>query len=375
MDPIRVLHIVTSMNIGGIENFIMTVYRNIDRTRVQFDFLKHRDSHDFYDDEIVAMGGRIYCLPPINPLKQRLYDKAASHFFREHKETYKIVHSHINTFSAYPLRIARREGYKVLIAHAHATTKTLDIKTPFRLYTKCIITKYITDAFACSAAAGKWLFKDFSYEIIPNVIEANRFFYMESIKKDVRAELGIDNAAYIIGMVANFSAIKNHEYLVSIFSGILKEIPNSYLVFVGDGEMRSDIEDKVHRMGFDNRVVFLGQREDVPRLLQALDVFALPSITEGFSISALEAETVGVPCVLSTGIPKDVKLFSEMNTCFLPLQDKNAWIAKIVSLKDVKKKNWVQEVSETRYDAKTSSEKLLEFYEKKYKTVADGVHL
>ncbi|MBQ2413065.1 MAG: glycosyltransferase, partial [Anaerotignum sp.] len=238
-----------------------------------------------------------------------------------------------------------------------------------------LITKYITDAFACSAAAGKWLFKEFDYEIIPNAIETTRYFYMESIRKDVRTELGIDEAAYVIGMVANFSAIKNHKYLVDIFSEILKEIPNTYLMLVGDGKTRGAVEKQVHRLGFSSRVFFLGQRKDVPRLLQAIDVFVLPSITEGFSISALEAETVGVPCVLSTGIPKDVKLFAEMDTFFLPLQDKNAWIAKIVSLKDTKKKNWVQEVSKTQYDVKANSERLLEFYEKKYKMVSDGVYL
>lgn len=365
MEPIRVLHIVTSMELGGIENFIMVNYRNIDRTRVQFDFLKHRDSHDFFDDEILSLGGRIYSVPPINPLKQKQYNQAVSEFFNEHKQTYSIVHSHINTYSAYPLRIAKDENIGVRIAHAHATTSKLDLKTPFRIYTKKIINKYVTDAFACSNEAGKWLFGNSQYTVIPNAIDSEMYLPKEEIRKEIREEFGFTEN-FVIGMVANFKAIKNHKFMIEVFSEVLKNIPDARLVLVGHGELKQDIEKMVAEMNISDKVLFTGLRKDVNRILQGLDVFVLPSVSEGFPISVLEAEAVGVPCILSTGVPDDVKLFEEMDTFFISTENKDIWVEKIASLQNATRKNWAKEISKTQYDVKNNAKKLMEFYESKY---------
>lgn len=365
MEPIRVLHIVTSMNMGGIENYIMNNYRNIDRTHVQFDFLKHRDTHDFFDDEILSLGGRIYSVPPINPLKQKGYNNALKEFFKKHKGTYSIVHSHINTFSAYPLRIAKEEGIRVRIAHAHATTKKLDLKTPFRLYTKGIIVKQITEAFACSEAAGRWLFGKFPYKTLPNAIDAKRFIFDEDVRLQMREELKIENN-FVIGMVANFSPIKNHEFIIKVFENVCKRIPNSKLLFVGDGSTRRKIEQQVETLGLKDKVIFAGVRKDINKLLQAVDVFVLPSFSEGFPVSALEAQTSGVPCILSTGVPKDVKILSDMETDFVSLDDFDTWVEKIVSYKNHTKKNMSAKVLQTIYDVGYSAAWLQTFYENKY---------
>ena len=365
MEPIRILHIVTSMNVGGIENFIMNNYRNIDRSRVQFDFLKHRDTHDFYDDEILALGGRIYSIPPINPLRQKHYDKEIAAFFEKHKSTYRVVHSHINTFSAYPLRIATKIGIPVRIAHSHAVTTCIDLKTPFRIYTKRIINKYITDAFACSKDAGHWLFGNNEFEVFPNSIDTKKFSFCAEDRELVRNDLKISNA-YVIGMVANFSSIKNHKFIVNVFYKLLRKIPNSYLVLIGDGETRSDIERQLKRLNIMDNVIFLGLQKNVAKYLQSFDVFVLPSISEGFSISVLEAESVGIPCLLSNGVPKDVKLFNSMNTEFLPINDEDLWVEKIIALKDVQKKSSAHEISLTNYDAENSANTLMDFYEAKH---------
>ncbi len=368
MKPIRVLHIVTSMNMGGIENFIMNNYRNIDRTRVQFDFFKHRDTHDFFDDEIRSLGGKIYYAPPINPLKQVEYDRKVQNFFEEHKEMYSIVHSHINTFSSYPLRVAKQVGIPVRIAHAHATTNRVDFKTPFRIYTKKIINRYITDAFACSEASGKWLFSDFPYQCIPNAIDTLSYLPKEEIKEKLCSEFGVKDA-FVIGMVANFSAIKNHHFIVNVFKKIVEKIPDSYLIFVGDGATREAVKKQVESLNLTNRVIFTGIRSDISDVLQVFDVFVLPSISEGFAISVLEAETLGIPCIVSTGVPADVKLFAEMNTTFLPITNEDVWVDKIISLQNEKKKNWVNEVSQTAFDIKSSAKILMDFYEHKFNTL------
>lgn len=365
MEPIRVLHIVTSLNMGGIENFIMTNYRNIDRTRIQFDFLKHRDSHDYFDDEVLSLGGKIYSVPPINPLKQKQYDSDVRQFFKEYKQEYSIVHSHINTFSAYPLKIAKEEGVGVRIAHAHATTTRLDVKTPFRIYTKKVLNNFITDAFACSNDAGKWLFGDLPFTMIPNAINSEKYLFQDSIREDVRNELGIAKK-FVIGVVAGLTPIKNHRFLVEIFPDILKRLPDAQLVFVGEGGARTGIERLVKALELNDRVLFTGLRNDINRVLQGFDVFALPSFSEGFPISLLEAETVGIPCIASSGVPTDVKLFDDMNTTFISIKDKNMWIEKIVSLYDAEKRCWANEVSHTQYDVKNNVNFLMEFYEQKY---------
>ena len=366
-EPIRILHIVTSMNIGGIENFIMNTYRNIDRTRIKFDFLKHRNTHDFFDDEIKSLGGRIYTVPAINPLKQGKYNKEVSMFFRHNKDIYPVVHSHINSYSSFPLRIAKKAGIPVRIAHAHAYEPriVLDFKSPIRGYARKTINGQITDAFACSNAAGKWLFGKRNYQCIPNSIESLKFRPDEEIRMNMRNKLGVSDA-YVIGMVANFGPIKNHRFILRVFSKVLEKVPNSYLVLVGDGRTRKDTEDQAKALELSDRIIFTGQQKNVNEHLQTFDVFVLPSLTEGFAISVLEAETMGLPCVLSTGVPSNVKIFEEMNTSFLSLEDENLWVEKLVSLKDSQKRCWTNEVSETMYDAKKNAEWFMNFYEDKY---------
>ena len=181
MESIRVLHVVTKMDAAGIETLLMNFYRNIDREKVQFDFLTHRNEKGFYDDEIFDLGGRIYQVPQINPFKHQKYLSALDAFFSEHKE-YKIVHSHINAYSMYPLRAAMKAGVPVRIAHSHIANVPFDLKTPFRIYTKSMLKRYSTYNFACSEMAGKWLYgpdavmKD-NFKVINNSINCTIFSF------------------------------------------------------------------------------------------------------------------------------------------------------------------------------------------------------
>lgn len=367
MKPIRVLQVVTSMNMGGIENFLMSYYRHMDRTQVQFDFLKHRDTHDLFDDEILSMGGKIYAVPRINPLRQYHYAHEVRRFFQTHN-TYKIIHSHLNTFSAYPLRFAKEAGIPVRIAHAHAVTTKLDFRTPFRLYTKAVLPRYYTDAFACSKAGGAWLFRGKPYQLWPNAIDTNVFTQNTAVREQVRAQMHLQNA-YVIGMVANFSPIKNHSFILRVFAALCQTEPNAVLLLVGDGVKKADVQRQAMELRIADKVIFTGVRTDTDRLLQAMDVFVLPSISEGFSISALEAESVGLPCVLSAGIPRDVKLFPEMQTVFLDISSIEPWVQELLALKNYPKKDWAQEIRKTPYDIENSAKQLAAFYLNRSKSV------
>lgn len=364
MKPIRVLQIVTSMNMGGIENFIMNHYRNIDRNMVQFDFLKHRDTDDLFDNEIRELGGNIYSVPAINPLHQKSYDNTLKLFFNEHN--YKIVHSHINTFSAYPLKVAKECGIPVRIAHSHAVTNKIDLKTPFRIYTKSVINKYATDAYACSVAAGKWLFGDRQFTLFPNAIDVEKFLPNNEVRASVRKELDLEGK-YVICMVANFSSIKNHSFIINVFGDLLKQRPNARLMLIGNAEGNEyhNAVNKVKELGISDNVLFLGLRNDTNRLLQAADVFVLPSISEGFPISTLEAECSGLPCILSTGVPRDIKLLDKLDTFFVELETKQ-WVEKLLETENLPRGILGREILKTDYNVKNSARKLADFYISKY---------
>lgn len=365
MEPIRILHIVTSMELGGIETFLMTMYRQIDRSRIQFDFLKHRSAEGFYEAEIRSLGGRIYTVPPINPLKQAAYDRALSDFFKKHKDTYPVVHAHMNTLSAFPLRIAKKEGIPVRIAHSHAVPQKLDLETLLKKIVRIGAEHYATDAFACSVAAGNWMFKKRPVTLVPNGIDAHRFHPDAQCRKKIRDEFDL-NDAFVIGMVANFSPIKNHRFLLPVFARVLQQIPHARLVLVGDGKCKDAVITQAQELRIQNKVIFTGRRSDIPQLLNAIDVFVLPSVTEGFAISVLEAETMGIPCVVSAGVPEDVKILPQMQISFLPLDREDRWVETIVSFKDAPKNPLADEVANTIYHASRGARKLTEFYEGKF---------
>ncbi len=358
---IRVLHVVTSMNMGGIENFIMNYYRHIDRDKIQFDFLTHRNEKGYFDSEIESLGGRIYHVPAINPFHHREYLKQLKRFFEEHKE-YQIVHSHINTFSMFVLREAKRAGVPVRISHSHATTTRIDYKTPFRYYTKKKLTRYSTDNFACSDKAGKWLFGNKPFTFFPNSIEVEQFKYNEKTRDEVREELDISDNL-VLGCIANFSPIKNHSFLIDVFNEVLKTNENSRLVLVGDGGIRSQIEKRVIELGLGDKVLFLGTRNDAYRLYQAFDEFLLCSFSEGFPVSVLEAQASGLPCILSEGVPKDICVCD--NISFIDVSDSSCikkWAEKVIEYSTVPHKDNSSVIINGGFDVNHSVKTLEDFY-------------
>lgn len=172
--PIRVLQVVTHMNRGGLETMIMNYYRQIDREKVQFDFLTHRPESEKkdYNDEILALGGRIFHLPKLNPFSP-FYLKQVHLFFRNHPE-YKIIHVHLDCMSSVILKIAEMEGVPVRIAHSHSSNQDKNLKYLLKVIYKRSIKKYATHLFACGETAGKWMFGTDNFHIISNAIKIGR---------------------------------------------------------------------------------------------------------------------------------------------------------------------------------------------------------
>ncbi len=357
---IRVLQVVTTMNGGGLESMIMNYYRNIDRTKIQFDFLMHRPESELkgYTDEIKILGGKIYTLPRLNPFSLSYLSKLNA-FFKEHKE-YSVVHVHQDCLSGIILKAAKRNGVKVRIAHCHSSNQDKNLKYIIKYLFRHNIKKYATKLLACGYIPGKWMFCTDNFEILHNAIDTEKFRYDKDIRSCVRKDLGI-NDSFVIGHVGRFSKVKNHLFLVRIFEEILNFEKSSKLVFVGTGEEESNIKNYVTINNLTDKITFLGPRQDVERILQAIDVFILPSKYEGVSVAEIEAQAAGLPCVVSDKVPEECDLTGNVVSVSLK-EDLSTWAQTILRYKEFERKDTSEKIKMNRYDIKENVNKLMNYY-------------
>lgn len=326
MPPIRILHILTSLNRGGIETMLMNYYRAIDRTKVQFDFLLHRDGIFDYSKEIESMGGRIYSVPKYNPLSIK-YIKSLYAFFEEHRDEYHVVHCHLNCISALPLAVAKKCSIPVRIAHSHIIIKKHDLKSMYKRLSRKFIPLFATDFFACSEEAGRWMFGSRNMSVMPNAIDTSSFIFDKELRQKTRKELGLDQEL-VIGNVGRLTEQKNQSFLIILLKELLSREKNVKLVLIGDGEDKQKLEVLVSNNNLKENVLFVGSTPNVNAYMQAFDVFAFPSIYEGLGIVAVEAQTAGLFTICSKNVPHEVKLTE--NCIFLDLNDMDSWIEKIL---------------------------------------------
>lgn len=321
MEKIRILQIVPNMQSGGLETFIMNIYRNIDRDIVQFDFLVHYKEKKFYDDEIEKMGGKIYRFSLRNDNNIFKYMKELDSFFGEHKE-YKVIHCHMSSIGFLIFLIAKKHGIKIRIAHSH----NANTEKTFKGIVKNILIKplkYIsTINYACSEKAGKFLYGNKNFEVIPNAIDIRKFSYNEEIRKKIRKQLNLENN-FVIGHIGRFCVQKNHEFLIEIFNNLCRKNSQLKLILVGEGELEKKIKNKVEQLGIQDKVVFLGIVKNANEIYQAMDCFVLPSVFEGLPVSGIEAQISGLPCVFSDNITTEVKI--SKNVFFAPINDIKIW--------------------------------------------------
>lgn len=323
---IRILHCVNDMHRAGLETMLMNYYRNIDRTKIQFDFLTHRPYRSDYDDEIESLGGKIYYAPRLYPQNYPAYFRWMRKFFKEHPE-YKIVHSHIDTMSYLPLLAAKKAGVPIRIAHSHNTSLDKDFKYLLKQYFRLRINSVCTHRLACGKEAGTFLFGNRDFKVIPNAIDAEKFYFNKDLRDEKRKELGLVGK-FVVGHVGRLSYQKNHKFLIEIFNRLLKKESDSILLLVGVGEKEEELRRQVKNLGIEDKVHFLGNRSDVNELYQAMDVFVMPSFFEGIPVVGVEAQFAGLPCIFSDKVPEEVK-FTD-NCCFLPLSKKiSSWVNEI----------------------------------------------
>lgn len=358
--PLRVLQVVTNMDRGGLETMLMNYYRNIDRTRVQFDFLTHRQEKAAYDDEILSLGGKIYHLPRLVPWSST-YRKALDDFFKTHP-AYSIVHVHQDCLSAVILKAAKLHGVPMRIAHSHSSSQDKNWKYPIKLFYKKFIPKYATALMACSRQAGDWMFNREVFSVFPNAINARIYKYDCLTKAGIRQALLIRQNSLVIGTIGRLSPAKNHIFLLDIFSQLVKRVPNATLLLVGDGELRPIIEEKVKKLNITDRVIMTGVRADIPDLLQAMDVFILPSRYEGLGIVAVEAQASGLPCIISDKVPAECIVTDGLVSQVKLADGAAAWAERILLCRGADRFARYGEVKAAGYDIVENAKKLEEFY-------------
>ncbi len=363
----RVLQVVGTMDLGGAETLIMNIYRNIDRSKVQFDFLCHNRVESKYAEEILSMGGRMYCVPGISHVGPIKYQKNLYKFFKAHPE-YKTVHSHHDILSGMILRQAKRAGVKNRISHAHNTYTSGNIfKKIILSFFKMYFPSSVTTAYACADIAGRTLYKGKlknNYKVIPNVIDTEKFRFSLAKGNTIKKELGLGNEI-IIGHVGRFSEQKNHKFLVEIFEQILKKKENAHLLLIGEGLLKNEIEQYVNEMNIQNNVHFLGSRSDMPQYFSAMDLLLFPSLYEGLSVAMVEAQASGLPILTSDTVSSEVALTDLVKQ--LPLTDSvEKWadeaLLHINRFSNTDRSIYCEKIKDAGFDVKKLASNLQETY-------------
>lgn len=362
-EPIRVLQIIGIVAGGGVEAVIMNYYEHIDRTKVQFDFIVHNDNKIDITQKVEAMGGKVY--------KVTLYYKNPIAFMWDiykviKRHHYRIVHSNMNTLSAFSLFAAWAAGAPVRILHNHSTsspgeTKRNIMKFMLRPFARLFANHYL----ACSRLAGEWMYgrkmmDSGKVTIVNNAIDLKKYAFNPQKRNLLRKELGLADE-FVIGHVGRFMFQKNHEFLIDVFAEAYKKNPHMALLLVGDGPLRPAMEEKVRKLGLTDHVKFLGLRNNVQDFYHVMDILVLPSHYEGLPVVGVEAQANGLPCLFSTKVTKETRLTHSAQ--FLDLEaGASMWAEEIISIKCERNKKAGDELRQAGFEIYKEAEKLVKFY-------------
>ena len=366
---IRILHSVSNMDRAGIETMLMNYYKNIDKSRIQFDFLCNKKVIGAYDEEIKKLGGKVYYSPGFNPVKIRKYID----FLKKIKEddpNVKIIHAHNAALSAYTLFCAKKAGFDIRIAHSHSTKtpsnkkiKLFDLKWIYKVILKPFVCKFSTLNIACGNDAGKFLFGKNKYIIIPNAINIQKFRFDNNFRHNIRKKYNISDNEIVIGHIGRFNTVKNHIFIINLFNDLNDCYPNKYkLLLIGDGELKKTIIEKVRSLNLQDNVIFVDSCSNANEYYSAMDIFVLPSKFEGIPVVGIEAQISGLKCIFSNKISSEAKISDRV--AFLSINKKESidnWKKEIVKFKNTDRKKINNNIF-LEYDVNQSVKKIEDIY-------------
>ena len=378
-EPPRILqYTYGGSHVSGIDNYLLETFRAIDTARVQFDFL-FRYEPPFTGEQLEELAGRgarvaaLHIEEKQHPiLKQAQEAVRLVQFFS--KNRYHVIEINMtSTFMCLQTSmIARLFGTRVRIVHAHdaATSESLGKKALKRLAAP-LLRASATDYWACAPEAARYLFGEKpvsrgDWSLIRNSIDVSRFEFDPLERRQARSELGLDDA-FVVGIIGRVTEQKNHAFALEVFAEAARLRADAQLVVVGDGPLIDQVQRRTDELGLQDRVVFLGSRTDVPRLLSAFDALLAPSHHEGFPIIAIEAQATGVPTLASTAYPETSAIVPGLLVRKSLSDSSQEWASELVALESSDRVNRATQVKTAGYDRESAARDL----EKKYSVLVN----
>ncbi len=349
----RLLCILSGMNAGGAETFLMKVYRRLDKDKYQMDFVLNERGKNFYEDEILSLGGKIYKIPckseSLSEFKKQLTAIIKDNGY---KHAFRITSTAMGFMD---LKIAKKAGAKICTARSSNSSDGGGLKAFAAhrlgriLYNKYVDVKFAPSDLAAEYTFGKKAYKNGKVTILNNGVDLSVFHYDKEGGKDIRKEFGISDDKFVVGHIGRLMPQKNHSFLLDIFNEICKEKVNAVLMLVGKGELEQQIKDKISALGLEDKVIFTGVRADIPQMLSAMDVFVFPSFYEGMPNTVIEAQSTGLPCLISDTITKEADITGLVN--YLSLNDgAKVWAEKALSIVEKERRDTKADFIKNGYD-------------------------
>ncbi len=358
----RVLCILSSMNAGGAETFLMKIYRAIDREKYQMDFcLNSKDN--YYGKEIKSYGGKIFYIPEKSKSLTE-FKRGLTKIIKENNYKY-VLRIGANAMSFMDLKVAKKAGAEVLAVRSSNSSSGGGIKNAVAhfigrlLYEKYINVKIAPSTEAAEFTFGKNSVKKGRAHLLHNAIDIDKYLFNQAARESVREELDISDKL-VVGHIGRFAPQKNHEFLLDIFGEISKREKNAVLLLVGTGELQEKIKKKAHDMEIADKVMFLGVRSDIPKILSAMDIFLFPSFFEGMPNTVIEAQGSGLSCIIADTITKEADITGLVE--YMPLSaDKEAWAKKCIdTMKSIgERRNTKEDFVREKYDIKSGAEEFV----------------
>lgn len=368
-NPKRILHIFAALDQGGVENFVMNIYRNIDREKIQFDFAMTHGRKSFFDEEVLEKGGRIFYFNKVAGKRSIFsYWKNLRRIIKE-EGPYDVIHSHCYFFSGFLVMIGYFYNVPIRIVHSHETYKGQKYTFKRKIYEavcRFLIKVFSTHEFGCSKEAcihlyGEKALEDKKVTVINNAIDAEKFVFNKAIRNSIRKKMNIENK-FVVGNIGRLSYQKNHKFMLEILEEISILNSDVLLILIGEGELRQEIQQLIIKMNLQDKVMLLGNQENTYEILQAMDVFLFPSHFEGLGIALVEAQASGLNCIASDIIPPECKITDLVK--FISL-NKNAkfWANEVNKIKNSQREIYTYEkIRDSGFDIKSQIRIIEEFY-------------
>ena len=361
---IRVAIVIGKMDSGGKKNLVMEYYRHINRGKVQFDFICDADSQAIPEEEILSLGGRVYRIPPY----QRIFSNMREMKRICRKNKYPVMHAWNSTMNLFPMFVAKRTGIPIRISESLSMAHKGDKKTIIKKILRPMSKLFATHFMSCGDDCGRWqfgnkLFDAGKVDVFKTVINTKYNGFNPELREKTRKKYGWEDNI-VIGHIGRFTAQKNSVQLIKIFAAIAKKEPKAKLCLIGDGELKEDVMAKIKELRIEEKVDYLGRREDIQQFYNAMDCFLLPSLYEGLPVVGLEAESCGLPMFFSTEVTR------EANACelghFIDLSEsEDYWAEEILKACQENmpvRRSHAQEVADAGFDSASEALRLQKYY-------------